>query len=60
MPVPEAQRGAMLASYGSREGVQQAFTVLAPSPLSDVSRERVIDDTLRVRQGPNGNGPSEA
>ena len=51
MPVPEAQRGAMLASYGSREGVQQALMVLAGSPLSDVSRERVIEDTLRGAPG---------
>ena len=51
MPVPEAQRGAMLASYGSREGVQQALTVLAGSPLSDVARERVIEDTLRGAPG---------
>jgi pimeloyl-ACP methyl ester carboxylesterase len=47
MPVPEAQRDVMLASYGSREGVQQALTVLAGSPLSDVARDRVIEDTLR-------------
>jgi pimeloyl-ACP methyl ester carboxylesterase len=54
MPVPEAQRGAMLASYGSREGVQQALTVLAGSPLSDVARERVIEDTLRGAAGAKG------
>src|SRR5271166_6959143 len=29
MPVPEEQRAAMLASYGSREGVLQALSVLA-------------------------------
>jgi pimeloyl-ACP methyl ester carboxylesterase len=51
MPVPEPQRGAMLASYMSREGVQQALTVLAGSPLSDVLRERVIEDTLRGAPG---------
>jgi pimeloyl-ACP methyl ester carboxylesterase len=51
MPVPEAQRGAMLGSYMSREGVQQALAVLAGSPLSDVSRERVIEDTLRGAPG---------
>ena len=32
MPIPEAQRGAMLASYRSREGVQQALTVAAADP----------------------------
>ena len=47
MPVLEAQRGAMLASYGSREGVPQALMVLAGSPLTEDSRERVIEDTLR-------------
>jgi pimeloyl-ACP methyl ester carboxylesterase len=51
MPVPEAQRGAMLASYGSREGVQQALMVLAGSPLSNVAREQVIEDTLRGAPG---------
>ena len=47
MPVPEPQRAAMLASYQSREGVLQALTVLAGSPLSDAAREKVIEDTLR-------------
>jgi pimeloyl-ACP methyl ester carboxylesterase len=47
MPVPEAQRGAMLGSYMSREGVQQALMVLAGPALSDVACERVIEDTLR-------------
>jgi pimeloyl-ACP methyl ester carboxylesterase len=47
MPVPEAQRGEMLASYMSRDGVEQALLVLAGSPLSQVSRGRVIEDTLR-------------
>src|SRR5262249_45276330 len=51
MPIPEAQRGAMEASYGSREGVQQARTVLAGSSLSEDSRERVIEDTLRGAPG---------
>jgi pimeloyl-ACP methyl ester carboxylesterase len=51
MPVPEAQREGMLASYGSREAVQQALMVLAGSPLSDVARERVIEDTLRGATG---------
>jgi pimeloyl-ACP methyl ester carboxylesterase len=51
MPVPEAQRGAMLASYMSREGAQQALMVLAGSPLPDASRERVIEDTLRGAPG---------
>jgi pimeloyl-ACP methyl ester carboxylesterase len=47
MPVPEAQRAGMLASYGSREGVLQALSVLADAPLSDELREQVIEDTLR-------------
>ncbi len=47
MPVPEEQRTAMLASYGSREGVLQALSVLAGSPLPRELRERVIEDTLR-------------
>lgn len=47
MPVPEAQRAAMLESYGTREGVLQALSVLAGSPLSPESREQVIEDTLR-------------
>jgi pimeloyl-ACP methyl ester carboxylesterase len=47
MPVPEAQRAGMLASYGSREGVLQALSVLAGSPLPDELREQVIEDTLR-------------
>jgi 3-oxoadipate enol-lactonase len=47
MPVPEEQRAAMLGSYGSREGVLQALSVLAGSPLSPELRERVIEDTLR-------------
>ena len=41
----------MLGSYMSREGVHQALMVLAGSPLSDVSRERVIEDTLRGAPG---------
>jgi len=46
MPVPEAQRAAMLASYGSREGVLQALSVLAAQPLPNEQREQVIADTL--------------
>jgi pimeloyl-ACP methyl ester carboxylesterase len=37
----------MLASYGSREGVLQALSVLAGPPLPDLLREQVIEDTLR-------------
>jgi pimeloyl-ACP methyl ester carboxylesterase len=37
----------MMAPYGSREGVMQALSVLAGSPLSDQLREQVIEDTLR-------------
>jgi len=51
MPVPEEQRAAMLASYGSREGVLQALSVLAGRPLSPELRERVIEDTLRGAAG---------
>ncbi len=47
MPVPEEQRVAMLASYGSREGVLQALSVLASAPLPDELREQVVEDTLR-------------
>jgi 3-oxoadipate enol-lactonase len=47
MPVPEAQRAAMLESYGSREGVQQALSVLGGGPLPVKLREQVIEDTLR-------------
>jgi pimeloyl-ACP methyl ester carboxylesterase len=47
MPVPEPQRAAMLASYSSREGVEQALFVLAGGPLSPQLREQVIEDTLR-------------
>lgn len=46
MPVPQEQRAAMLASYGSREGVLQALSVLVSEPLPDELREQVIEDTL--------------
>jgi pimeloyl-ACP methyl ester carboxylesterase len=46
MPVPEAQRSSMLNSYGSREGVLQALSVLAGGPLATELREQVIEDTL--------------
>jgi pimeloyl-ACP methyl ester carboxylesterase len=45
MPVPEAQRAAMLASYGSREGVLQALSVLSEL-LPIAQQEQVIEDTL--------------
>lgn len=51
MPVPAAQRADMLASYSSREGVLQALSILAGSPLSSELREQVIEDTLRGAQG---------
>jgi pimeloyl-ACP methyl ester carboxylesterase len=51
MPVPEAQRAAMLDSYGSREGVEQALSVLAGGPLAPKLREQVIEDTLRGAAG---------
>jgi len=47
MPVPEAARQAMLESYGSRAGVQQALQILAFRPLSGEDQESVIEDTLR-------------
>jgi len=47
MPIAEAQRAAMLESYGTREGVQQALSVLAGGQLSPELREQVIEDTLR-------------
>ena len=47
MPIPKPQRDAMLASYQSREGVEQALAVLAGSPLSKDLREQVIEDTLK-------------
>jgi 3-oxoadipate enol-lactonase len=47
MPVPEAERATMLTSYGSRDGVLQAISVLAATPLTDDLRVQVIEDTLR-------------
>jgi hypothetical protein len=41
----------MLGLSTSREGVQQALMVLAGSPLSDLSREWMIEDTLRGEPG---------
>jgi len=46
MPVPEAQRASMLESYGSREGVLQALSVLAGGPLPPELRKQVSEDTL--------------
>ena len=51
MPVRADQRAAMLASYGSREGVLQALSVLAGGTLPAVLRERVVEDTLRGAEG---------
>jgi hypothetical protein len=36
----------MLASYGSRDGVLQALSVLTAQPLPNELREQVIEDTL--------------
>jgi pimeloyl-ACP methyl ester carboxylesterase len=47
MPVPEAVRAGMLQSYGSREGVLQAFAVIGGDLLPDELREQVIEDTMR-------------
>jgi 3-oxoadipate enol-lactonase len=47
MPVPEAIRAGMLQSYGSREGVMQALSVLGGASLPADLREQVIEDTLR-------------
>ncbi len=46
MPVSAEQRDAMLASYGSRAGVEQALSVLAGRPLSQPDLEQVVSDTL--------------
>lgn len=46
MPVPAEGRAAMLASYQSREGVEQAIAVLSGRPLNDARREQIIADTL--------------
>ena len=54
MPVPAAQRAAMLGSYGSREGVQQPLSVLAGGPLSSKHCEQVIEDTLGGAPGAVG------
>jgi pimeloyl-ACP methyl ester carboxylesterase len=51
MPVPAEQRASMLASYGSRHGVEQAISVLAGRPLSDAEREQVIADALAGAPG---------
>lgn len=51
MPVPFEQREAMLASYQTREGAEQAISVLAGRPLSEAEREQVIADTLRGAPG---------
>ncbi len=47
MPAPPEQRAAMLQSYGSRNGVLQALSLLAGGALSPELREQVIEDTLR-------------
>jgi len=47
MQAPEEVRAVMLASYQSREGVQQAIGVLAGSSLTHDLREQVVADTLR-------------
>jgi pimeloyl-ACP methyl ester carboxylesterase len=41
----------MLESYGSRDGVQQALSVLAGRSLSSTLREQIIEDTLRGAPG---------
>ena len=46
MNVSAAQRAAMLESYQTRRGVQQALGVLSASPLPESLREQVIADTL--------------
>ena len=51
MPVPAEQRAAMLASYGSREGVAQAISVLAGRTLSEAERKQVVSDTLAGTRG---------
>ncbi|HTI02798.1 MAG TPA: alpha/beta hydrolase, partial [Acidisoma sp.] len=51
MPVPAEIRAAMLASYGSEQGVAQALAVLAGRPLSEADRAMVVADTLRGAEG---------
>ena len=51
LPIPAAQRASMLASYQSREGVEQAISILAGRPLSSAEREQVIADTLAGAPG---------
>ena len=51
MPVPEDVRRAMLQSYGSAEGVEQALDVLAGPGLADEDRRGVVADTLAGEPG---------
>lgn len=51
MPVPAEVRAAMLESYQSREGVEQALGILACRPLDPVEREAIITDTLKGAPG---------
>ncbi|CAD6585755.1 MAG: hypothetical protein CYPHOPRED_003187 [Cyphobasidiales sp. Tagirdzhanova-0007] len=51
MPIPREQRAAMLTSYQSQDGIEQALTVLAGRHLTDAEREGVITDTLGGAQG---------
>lgn len=51
MPVSAAQRAAMLASYGSREGVEQAISILAGRPLHSAEQAQIIADTLAGAPG---------
>ncbi len=46
MAVAPEQRAAMLTSYQSRLGVEQAISILSGKPLSEAEREQVIADTL--------------
>ncbi len=44
LAVPEDQRRAMITAYQTREGVA---AIIAALPLSDASREQIIEDALR-------------
>ncbi len=46
LDVPEEQGRGMVASYGSREGIEAAIGILAALPLSAAHREQVIEDSL--------------
>jgi pimeloyl-ACP methyl ester carboxylesterase len=46
MQVPSEMRAAMLDSYQTRQGVQEALKILTYQPLDEQEREALIADTL--------------